>query len=369
MPHYQAALPLTHPRPSSRQHLQHGQGTNCGNWFGFRVGDDAQPKTEIIWKGSDPPPFELARISVFDSDTARVYVDKQRKIKFLPYELDLLNKLGVALQMLDTGYKAREDAFNATVNVPLPAGYTQDTAASRLVSKLTTATPLNDLPSEQALRDLANWSAETQTELDRLTEESKNDPQRLARLRIEARQALETLKVDIATIREKLADAAIVTLSQKRQDAVAKSAAAEASAHDLFKDEPIPGVGSEVWRHMLKYAREFAASAFPDRNPPQIATAERCVLCQQELDESAAVRLAAFDAYLTDKAAEEATTSTQMFDAAVTAMLALTTKTRPTSRLFSPVTPPSLRRKRNMLKRSRPSSRRHPPACASSRRP
>ena len=295
--------------------------------LGFRVGDDDQPKTEIVWKGSDPPPSELARISVFDTATARVYVDKERKIEFLPYELDLLNKLGVVLRALDGGFKTREDALNTAVNVPLPAGYTQDTAAYRLVSKLTTATPLNDLPSEQALRDLANWSAENQAEFDRLTEESKNDPQTLARLRTEARQALETLKVDIATIQEKLADAAVAAVSQRRQDAVAKSAAAEASAHDLFKDEPIPDVGSEVWRHMLKYAREFAANAFPDRDPPQIATAERCVLCQQELDEPAAARLVAFDAYLTDRAAEEAAIATQTFDAAVAAMLALTTKT------------------------------------------
>ena len=296
--------------------------------LGFRIGDDAQPKTEIVWTGSDPPPSELARISVFDTASARVYVDKERKIEFLPYELDLLNKLGVVLRTLDAGFKTREDALNAAVNFPLPAGYTQDTPAYRLISKLTTATALADLPSEQALRDLATWSAEDQAALDRLTEESRNDPQTLARLRTEARQALETLKDDIATIQDKLADEAITALSRKQQDAVAKSTAAQTSAHDLFKDEPIPDVGSEVWRQMLRYAREFAASAFPDRDPPQIATAGRCVLCQQELDEATTARLAAFDAYLTDRAAEEAAAAKHTFDAAAAAILALTTKTR-----------------------------------------
>jgi ABC-type lipoprotein export system ATPase subunit len=109
---------------------------------------------------------------------------------------------------------------------------------------------------------------------------------------------------------------------------VVKSAAAEASAHDLFKDEPIPNVGSEVWRQMLTFAREFASTAFPDREPPQIATAERCVLCQQDLDEGAAVRLAAFDAYLTDRAAEEAAAAKQTFDVAVAAIQSFTTKSR-----------------------------------------
>lgn len=69
-------------------------------------------------------------------------MDKQRKIEFLPYELDLLNKLGVVLRALDISFKAGEDALNAAVNVPLPTGYTEGTAAYRLVSKLVTATAL-----------------------------------------------------------------------------------------------------------------------------------------------------------------------------------------------------------------------------------
>jgi hypothetical protein len=126
----------------------------------FRVGDDTEAKSEIVWKGSDSPPSELSRISVFVSASARVYVDKERKIEFLPYELDLLNKLGVVLRTLDAGFKAREDALNASVNVPLPVGYTPGTIAQQFVAKLVTATPLNQLPSEQELRDLAGWADE-----------------------------------------------------------------------------------------------------------------------------------------------------------------------------------------------------------------
>lgn len=294
----------------------------------FRVGNDTEPKTELVWRSSDAPPPELARISVFDTASARVYVDNERKIEFLPYELDILNKLGVVLRTLDSGFKAREDALNATVNVSLPAGYTEGTAAYRLVSKLITATALKDLPSEHELRGLATWSKDDQVEIDCLAEESRNDPQTLARLRSEARRALESLKDDVAVIKGQLSDAAIEALFQKHQDAVAKSTAAEASAHDLFKDEPIPDVGSEVWRQMLKFAREFAASVFPDRDPPQIATAERCVLCQQELDDTAAARLAAFDAYLGERAAEEAAAAKEIFQAVVSAIQALAVKTK-----------------------------------------
>jgi hypothetical protein len=269
----------------------------------FRVGGDDDPKTELTWSGNDPPPAELARISVFDTASARVYVDKERKIEFLPYELDLLNKLGLAARTLDREFRGREDALSASVNTPLPAGYSDGTNVYQLISKLVPATPLDHLPSEQDLRDLAAWSEQDQAELDGLVKQSKNDPQTMARLRREARQALRVLKDDIAIMDEKLGDPAIEGLSQKQQDAAAKNNAAEASAHDLFKDEPIPHVGSEVWRQMLRYAREFAAEVFDGRDPPQIATGGLCVLCQQDLGRSAAARLAAFDRYLGERAA------------------------------------------------------------------
>jgi hypothetical protein len=296
----------------------------------FRVGGDDDPKTELTWRATDPPPAEIARISVFDTASARVYVDRERKIEFLPYELDLLNKLGLAARALDRDFKGREDILNASVNTPLPAGHSEGTNAYQLIAKLIPATALGDLPSEQELRDLATWPEQDQAELDRFAEQAKNDPQAMARLRGEARQALQTLNDDIANVAEKLGALAIEDLFRKQQNAVLKSNAAVASAHDLFKDEPIPNVGSEVWRQMLRYAREFAAEVFRGGEPPQIATADQCVLCQQYLDAAAAARLAAFDHYLGQRAAEEAAAAKRDFAAAAAGIQGLAVKTKPT---------------------------------------
>jgi len=49
--------------------------------FGLEGGEPE--RKEATWRRGDPPPQELARISVFDSATARVYVDKDRKVEFL----------------------------------------------------------------------------------------------------------------------------------------------------------------------------------------------------------------------------------------------------------------------------------------------
>ena len=284
--------------------------------IGFRVGGDDQEKIDLVWRGDEHPPSELARISVFDTASARVYVDKERKIEFLPYELDLLNKLGLAARSLDGGFKAREDALNAEIRVPLPTGYNDETAVSSVLENLIPETALSDLPSKEDIEQHAVWTDDEQSELERLIEESKNDPTAMARLRREAKQALETVRGNISDCESKIGNAAIEALSEKQNDAVRKREAAETAASELFKEQPIPNIGSETWRQMFQYAREFALEVFPDVEPPPISTAGRCVLCQQDLDDDASVRLKAFDEYLEDRAAADAVAAKTAFDQA-----------------------------------------------------
>ncbi|RIJ14338.1 hypothetical protein D1231_16335 [Henriciella mobilis] len=282
----------------------------------FRVGGEDQEKDELVWRGDEKPPSELARISVFDTASARVYVDKERKIEFLPYELDLLNKLGLAVRSLDNEFKTREDALNNDLRVTLPTGFNEGTVVSSLLAKMVPETALADLPSKDDIVKNAVWTDEEQAELDRLIEETKNDPVAIARLRREAKQALGTVGNNISDFESKIGDTAIKALSEKQKDAVRKREAAEAAASDLFKGQPIPEIGSETWAQMLRYARDFALEAFPNGEPPQISTTDRCVLCQQELDDDASARLKAFDEYLEDRAAADAAAAKTAFDQA-----------------------------------------------------
>lgn len=279
----------------------------------FRVGADDQPKEERVWSADQDPPRELSRISVFDAETARFYVDKERKIEFLPYELDLMNKLGLACRALEKRFKERLSAVDAAVNAPLSEGYNEGTPVHTALVRLMRDTALADLPTEQDLRKLGMWSQEKQGELDAATEKLNRDPQVMMRLRTESKQALETVKKDIAAIDETLADPAIVTFRQEKQDADVKNRAAKAAARDLFGNQPISDLGSDTWRQMLIYAREFATTIFPDAPPPPLSGSGMCVLCQQELDETAAARMAAFDDYIAGRAAEESTAAARTF--------------------------------------------------------
>ena len=60
--------------------------------------------------GVRKPPREETRISVFDSDVAGLYVDAERNIEFLPFELALLSNLADALRTLDGQLQGRRSA-------------------------------------------------------------------------------------------------------------------------------------------------------------------------------------------------------------------------------------------------------------------
>ena len=271
----------------------------------YRVGGDDQPKETRVWFGDEEPPVELSRISVFDAVTARVYVDRERRIEFLPYELDLLNKLGLACRALDPRFRERMNALDAAINLPLVERYREGTTVYAMLAGLAPGADLAELPSEDDVRFLGTWAADKQAEFDTVSEQLKRDPREMLRLRTEAKRALEIVKEDIQAVEHGLADAAIGALCEAKREAETTRRAAEAAARDLFREQPIPDLGSEPWRRMLTYAREFAAAALPDAPPPQFAKGGVCVLCQQDLDEAAASRLAAFDNYVSGRAAEE----------------------------------------------------------------
>lgn len=294
----------------------------------FGIGSEEESKEERIWYGDEEPPRDLSRISVFDTAAARVYVDKERKIEFLPYELDLMNKLGIACRSIEKKFKDRLEKANADIKIPLPKGYHEGTAVQDALAKLILQTPLTKIPSEQELRLLGTWTQEKQAKFDFSIEQIRGDKNELVRLRTEAKQALKSVSEEISNIEEKLSDQAIARIRKTQQDAEKLERAAEVAGEGLFDDQPISGLGSETWRQMLKYAQEFATTAFPSAPPPQLATGGKCVLCQQELEESAVERMTAFENYILGRTVEQSTVAKGIFVDQKNSLLAFKVKKR-----------------------------------------
>jgi energy-coupling factor transporter ATP-binding protein EcfA2 len=293
--------------------------------FGIEGGEPERQET--TWRHGDPSPAELARISVFDTATARVYVDKNRKVKFLPYELDLLNKLALAAKALDGNFEVRENGIDVVIRTPLPAGYTDGTAVSQTLAKLVPQTKLADLPEEAGLRALSVWNDDREADLQNVRDEIRDDPKVRLLSHRSAKQVLESIKTELSGHLGLLADDGIAKVKDSHSDMTVKAEAAKAAAQGLGEGMPIPEIGSESWRLMLTYARDFAGEAFSERDDPKLVTGEACVLCQQPLEADAASRMAKFDEYISGRTASDSQKATEDYEVLVTSINALRIRT------------------------------------------
>jgi hypothetical protein len=77
--------------------------------------------------------------------------------------------------------------------------------------------------------------------------------------------------------------------------------AAQAASVVLFADEPLPNVGSDIWRSLWEAARTYSQrEAYPDKSFPVTNDSAVCVLCQQEITPGAAGRLNRFEVFVKD---------------------------------------------------------------------
>lgn len=274
----------------------------------FRV--DGDKTRSVVWNDETDPPPELGRISVFDSDVAGLYVDAERNIEFLPFELALLTNLADALRNLDSRFKGEEAQLIKAHKTPLPLGFERETKVSAMLANLKAD---EHLPAEAAMRSLAKWTDKDDAELQAIKLELSQDPAQLSKVKQATKATVEALVAEANAIFDSISNAGVTKLKEAQAKAAATRDAAKAAAAAFSEASAVPQLGNETWRQLLKYARDFAAEAYPTLAKPQLVTADTCVLCHQPLNEEARLRLAAFDEYVEGKANADAEQAKKSF--------------------------------------------------------
>lgn len=265
------------------------------------------------WQLGQAGDTALSGISVFDSRTANVHVDDTNDVAYTPFPLKLLG----ALAQLCKSVKEKLAAEIAQIKAQTPEAIrtpacSRDTAVGKLMARLTA----NTAPA--TVEALATLTQAEQDRLAQLTADLAGDPARAARQLV----ALKT-KVDghVARLDRLFASIGDDTANKLRRLAVDSDAArraAEAASSALFRDEPLPQIGSEVWQALWASARAFSdAEAYPERRFPVTDPGSVCVLCQQELTPVAADRLNRFEAFVRDDSQQRAEAARVAYDRAL----------------------------------------------------
>lgn len=254
-------------------------------------------KRSADWTQGTPADAMLSAVSVFDSRTANVHVENTNDLAYTPLPLRILAGLAQACQdvksKLAAEIKALQDQTPAVLSKP---GCKPDTTVGKLIAGLSGNT------KQEAVDKLAGLTAEEETRLQTLSTDLAGDPVRAVRQlqgqEARIKSAIEQLErlIYAATDESRAALRAAHT-----HLATARSAAAAASAN-LFADEPLPDIGSDVWKVLWEAARDYSrTSGYPERPFPVTETGTHCVLCQQPLSEEASKRLSNFEAFVQDE--------------------------------------------------------------------
>ncbi len=264
--------------------------------FEIKIDGSAQ---DAHWTDGKAAPAALSSFAIFDSHCARAYLDSEDDFSYVPYGLDVFERLAKVCTHLKTAIETEhtQSAADLTAFVPLHG----DTAVGKLISGLSARTTQAQI---EALATLSQEDLAQHAALDKSLKEN-NPKEKAVQLRLRARRvaAIATNAINKGA----LVDHTVVARLRKLADSyrTAKSAAALAAKQFTEGESLLPGTGGEAWRELFDAARKFAAESHPDKTFPELGTDSPCPLCQQPLAEGAA-RLQRFESFIQAEAEKTA---------------------------------------------------------------
>ena len=153
---------------------------------------------------------------------------------------------------------------------------------------------------------LASVSGADQKRIETLRRDLADNPARAAtQVRLCMTRVARMISL-VQQIAERLSDERTEQLRTDFEETEAKERAARVEATSLFTDEPLPHIGSDVWRALWEAARQYSSLAYPGHKFPVTGEVEGkkavCVLCQQELGDGGSGRLTRFEKFVQDNA-------------------------------------------------------------------
>lgn len=253
--------------------------------------------------GDDHP--DLPAVSIFDSRSANTHVRETNNVAYVPFPMELLDRLGKVCDTLKARVADRISALQSQTPIALKTPtLSSDTAAGAFLHGLWAKSKPDTLDLLIALTD-EETSRFAALDADLAQNPAKAAAKIIARAgRLSAAMSRLSALID-ATTSEAFAD-----LQRLKDEATATAEAERLASEQLFQDVPLSGVGSQTWRTLWEAARSFSnTEAYPDRSFPEPLEDERCVLCHQAFDVDAKVRMASFETHVQGAARQAAKTA------------------------------------------------------------
>ncbi len=244
---------------------------------------------EIIWEDGSKGGSILCNVCVFDGKCARIILDENNEMTYLPYGADVFEKLVDFMKDL----RSRLENEKPKPMKPEYADIPSATKVGKFIEKMSRQTTTKEI------EDNCRWTDEDERLLTglnkRIAEAELTDPAKQAKRVRNLKSRIEKLVQSIGTADDILADAKEKQLCDTIEDLVAGREALATASEESLANEPLPGTGGDVWQRLYLAAKTYSIEhAYPGRDFPAVNDDAVCVLCMQSLSEDAKLRMLRF---------------------------------------------------------------------------
>lgn len=175
-----------------------------------------------------------------------------------------------------------------------------DTAIGKVLASVTSTTDEKDIESKAVWTDDDNAKLATkETELAQL---KLNSPKTIRTNLENLKKNLERLGNELSKLQGATSANQVEVIKKKCNDLTKYEEAVQAARQEAFSDIELDGVGSPVWQVLIRAAAKYSMElAYPGQPFPAAREGDKCVLCQQSLDQTAQNRLKRFWAFIQDE--------------------------------------------------------------------
>lgn len=248
--------------------------------------------TPFQWRENSPTHSALSSIFVYDNDCGNVYVNNENPTQYKPIGIDVLERLIPVLN--DISQKLNSEIVTYNTQKPILDAILSVTPTAQWFANIESKTRIeidtyiqfspSNLARKQELFNLIN---------------SQNPQQNIQNL-TSLKGRIENYVHQFQRIEERFNETSIQQIRNLRSRYEHVKQAYDIATTELNGINTIAGFGTNPWRTLWDAAKNFASSngMTDGQSFPSAASIEKCVFCQQDLDESAKQRLLGFSRFI-----------------------------------------------------------------------
>lgn len=250
-------------------------------------------KHEFIWKTDDGPIQNLLSVDIFDSQTGILYLDKEQEVSYIPSEVSLFEKLVDIFQRVQQKLKLEHDTIKTSLP-KRPVEFNNSQYIIKMFEGLTHDTDISIIEKYFQITD------DDLQQMSLLEERLSASPLELINKKRKLITQMEFLIKQITSATKLTSSDCEQEFKKLEECALQKRAIAEQAAAAIREETNFDGFGSDTWKAMWQAAQKYSEkSAYPDDTFPVVKEGAKCILCEQDISETAKQRLIKFEGYVT----------------------------------------------------------------------